>query len=305
MFGKCLKEAFYAYQDCNCFDKNAVKTVIFTSYYNLKWLFPILVHFKMLFISVIKAESSASLLLSSVSHDPSENHSNMPICCSRNINYYKYWNLCCLLFLRKPFLCIFFSRIIWWIEGSKEDRRCKTENLWNIINVFTVTFDQFNTSLLNTIICLFCSAEGSVCLTSTQQQKHKPDEAHMVIRFPLRTKLCSAPHKWKLTPSQRAHLLRDTTRKPEYQQKMPLFWSESDPSRSAKCCWENLIYRRGDRKYEQSSALAWFNEPWKWALCVCFRSRLRVQHLFWFQKAFNLAEWAQSVLDVPGSQNKL
>ncbi len=72
MFGKCLKEAFYAYQDCNCFDKNAVKTVIFTSYYNLKLLFPILVHFKMLFISVIKAESSASLLLSSVSHDPSE-----------------------------------------------------------------------------------------------------------------------------------------------------------------------------------------------------------------------------------------
>ncbi len=32
--------------------------------------------------------------------------------------------------------------------------------------------------------------------------------------FPLRTKLCSAPHKWKLTPSPRAHLLRDTTRKP-------------------------------------------------------------------------------------------
>jgi len=38
---------------------------------------------------VIKAESSASLLQSSVSHDPSEiTHSNMMIWCSRNIYVY-------------------------------------------------------------------------------------------------------------------------------------------------------------------------------------------------------------------------
>ncbi len=143
--------------------------------------------------------------------------------------------------------------------------------------------------MLNTIICLFCSAEGSVCLTSTQQQKHKPDEAHMVIRS--LSGQSSVQHRTNESlHHHREHICCGTQREsPEYQQKMPLFWSESDPSRSAKCCWENLIYRRGDRKYEQSSALAWFNEALEMALCVCFRSRLRVQHLFWFQKGFQFS----------------
>jgi len=46
-------------------------------------------------------------------------------------------------------------------------------------------------------------------------------------------------------------------------------------------------------------------KAWKWALCVYFRSRFRVQHLFGFKKAFNLSEWVQSILDILGSPNEL
>ncbi len=42
-----------------------------------------------------------------------------------------------------------FLRIIWWIESSKEQHLFEIEIFCNIISVFTVTFDQFNASLLN------------------------------------------------------------------------------------------------------------------------------------------------------------
>ncbi len=55
------------------FDQKYFKNSKIVKYfYNLKWLFSISVYNKILFISVIKAEFSASLLQSSVSHDPSE-----------------------------------------------------------------------------------------------------------------------------------------------------------------------------------------------------------------------------------------
>ncbi len=100
--------------------------------------------------------------------------------------------------------------------------------------------------------------------------------------FPLRTKHCSAPHKWKLTPSPRAHLLRDTTRKPRVSAENAtlLIWIRSFTF--CQMLLGNLIYRRGDRKYEQSSALAWFNEALEMGfVCVCFRSR--------FQKGFQFS----------------
>ncbi len=70
-----------------------------------------------------KAEFSASLLQSSVSHDPSEiilicwfsdcYHSNMLIS-----YYYQCWKqFCCLTFLWK--LWSIFFRILWWIESLK------------------------------------------------------------------------------------------------------------------------------------------------------------------------------------------
>ncbi len=49
------------------------------------------------------------------------NHSNMLICCSRNISdYYQCWKqLCCSIFLWRLW-CILFFRIHRWIESSKE-----------------------------------------------------------------------------------------------------------------------------------------------------------------------------------------
>jgi len=55
--------------------------------------------------------------------------------------YYQCWTqLSCLIFLWKP----------WYIflENSKEQHLFEIENFCNIINEFTVTFDQFNASLL-------------------------------------------------------------------------------------------------------------------------------------------------------------
>ncbi len=56
------------------------------------------------------------------------------------IIYADFWN------------CIFF-RILWWIESKKKKQDLfEIEIFCNIANVFTVTFDNFNASLLNKII---------------------------------------------------------------------------------------------------------------------------------------------------------
>ncbi len=62
------------------------------------------------------------------------NHNNMLICCSRNISdYYQCWKqLCCTIFLWKPWYILFF-RIHRWIESSKEQHLFEID----IINVFT------------------------------------------------------------------------------------------------------------------------------------------------------------------------
>ncbi len=72
-------------------------------------------------ISAIKAVFSASLLHSLQCHMIFRNHSNILICCSRNISdYYQCWKqLCCPIFLWKPCNILFF-RIHRWIESSKE-----------------------------------------------------------------------------------------------------------------------------------------------------------------------------------------
>ncbi len=48
-----------------------------------------------------------------------------------------------------------FFRIHRWIESSKEQHFFKIEIFCYIINVFTVTFDQFNASLINKSINFF------------------------------------------------------------------------------------------------------------------------------------------------------
>ncbi len=93
------------------------------------------------------------------------NHNNMLICCSRNISdYYQCWKqLCCTIFLWKSW-CILFFRIHRWIESSKEQHLFEIEIFCNIINVFTVTFDQFNASLINKSTCLYQPVAKSKCL---------------------------------------------------------------------------------------------------------------------------------------------
>jgi len=95
-------------------------------------------------IPVMKAECSASLLQSSVSHDPSEitliwgsdDQETVMII----INFE---NSCA-----DPYFCgtsyILFFRIIWWIESSKEQHLFVMEILCNVINA-----GQFNASLLD------------------------------------------------------------------------------------------------------------------------------------------------------------
>ncbi len=67
------------------------------------------------------------------------NHNNMQI--SRNMSYYYRKQLCCFIFLCKAWSLYIFHDFLM-------NRKYK-RTFWNFINVFTVTFDQSNASLLN------------------------------------------------------------------------------------------------------------------------------------------------------------
>ncbi len=94
----------------------------------------------MSFIFVIKAEFSASLLQSSVSHDPSEIiHASVHI---SFLNAYMHTGFI--------FLWYVFFRLLWWIKKVQKNSIINVfVQHCNIINVFAVAFDQFNASLLN------------------------------------------------------------------------------------------------------------------------------------------------------------
>ncbi len=77
------------------------------------------------------------------------NHSDMLICCSRNISYYNQsWKqFCCIIFLWNP-LCIYFM-FFWclnYFESSKE------LHFWNRIQ--SCHLDQFSMSLLSKVFIL-------------------------------------------------------------------------------------------------------------------------------------------------------
>ncbi len=84
-----------------------------------------------------------------MSHDPSE---IIPICwfaAQKNVSSYdyQYWKqLLCLIFLFKSWYIYF--RILGWIWSLKEQHLFEMKIFCNIKNVFTVTFDQFNASML-------------------------------------------------------------------------------------------------------------------------------------------------------------
>jgi len=68
-----------------------------------------------------------------------------------------------------------FFRILWWTESSKERHSLKS---FNIKNVFTVTFDNFNASLLN-------SLKGKSYWPQTLNDRlvylHKPEFAEFAV----------------------------------------------------------------------------------------------------------------------------
>ncbi len=99
------------------------------------------------------------------------NHNNMLIYCSTNISdYYQCWKqLCCWILWKysqysmyhKKLWYILFFRILWWIESSKEQHLFEIENFCNIINVFTVTFDQFIKKLLKCYFSKHATSKSS------------------------------------------------------------------------------------------------------------------------------------------------
>lgn len=150
------------------------------------------------------------------------------------------------------------------------------------------------------------SAEGSALHQHNRTSTSPTTLTRSHDPFPLRTKLCSAPHKWKLTLSPRAHLLRHTTRKPRVSAENAtlLIWI-----RSFTFC--QMLLGKSNLQEGRSEIWAKFCISLiQWSLgnglCVCASGHAWESNIFFgFKKAFNLAEWAQSFLDVLGSQNEL
>jgi len=123
----------------------SISNKCFILYYILKWFYPVMA----------KLNSQQPLLLSSVSHDPSEIILLMLICCSGNFLLLLMLNTVVLLnvFVETNH---FPPRILWWIESSEEPHLFEIRIFFcKIRNVFTLTFDQFNASLLNKCSFLF------------------------------------------------------------------------------------------------------------------------------------------------------
>jgi len=111
-----LSISYYTHQCCIYLIRNEVKQL----YCGILWQFIYIYIFKN--VPVNKAEFSTSLLQSSVSH----------------------LLMCCSIFLINQCLILIF----WWMESSKEQYLHETDMFSNFKNGFTVTFDQFNASLL-------------------------------------------------------------------------------------------------------------------------------------------------------------
>ncbi len=139
------KEVSSAHQGCIYLTKNTVK--ILKYYYNFKKTFSDWICLKVIYFC--DAELYFQHHYCSLQcHMIFRNHSNMLICCSRNISdHYQCWKqLCFPIILWKPWYILFFM-IFWWIESSKEQHLFEIEIFCNI--VFSVTFKQSNASLLN------------------------------------------------------------------------------------------------------------------------------------------------------------
>ncbi len=90
-------------------------------YYNLKYLFSMWIYWSKLYFQHHYSSLQCHMIF--------RNHSNMLICCSRNISdYYQCWKqLCCTVFLCKPWNIKFFR-----IQGKK--------NYWAQIFLFEINY---------------------------------------------------------------------------------------------------------------------------------------------------------------------
>ncbi len=104
------------------------------------------------------------------------NHYNMLISSLRNItNYYQCWKL--------------FFRILWWIESSNEEYLFKILILYNIINVLTVTFDQFNAFFLNKSINFFWKYSVRIWWLKNKFMFAHNNDDYLITHIPLLLRL--------------------------------------------------------------------------------------------------------------------
>ncbi len=83
---------------------------------------------------------------------------------------------------------LFFPFRILWIESSKEQHLFKISILYNIINVFTVTFDQFKAFLLNKSINIFWKYSVCIWLKNNFMFAHNKHD-YLIIYIPLLLRL--------------------------------------------------------------------------------------------------------------------
>ncbi len=134
MFFNVLTSSLFCSPRLHSFDQKYNKNRNIVEYnYNLKQLFSMWISVKIAFIPTIKAVFSASLLQSSVSHDPSE----IIIICWFNAQetFLIINNVENDVFVEIVIHFLFF-RIHKWIKSSKELHLFDIEIFWNIINVF-------------------------------------------------------------------------------------------------------------------------------------------------------------------------
>jgi len=111
------------------------------------------------------------------------NHSNVMICCSRNISdYYQFWKqLCCLIFLWK--LWLKKIGVLWLIERSKEQCFCLqmfANGLQKHCKWFTVIFNQLNGLHFILMVHFECAVDCNCNYMSTNSRQSISIGKHLI-----------------------------------------------------------------------------------------------------------------------------
>ncbi len=134
-----LKDVFNAHKGCIYLIKNAAKRVIL---WNIIKSFSIWIYFKIEFIPVMQSWIFSIITpVFSVTWSFRKSFEYADLLLKKHFWLLSVLKTVVLLHILVGAV-IFFCRILWWIESSKE------QHLFEIEIVFTVTFDQFNASFL-------------------------------------------------------------------------------------------------------------------------------------------------------------